>query len=249
MLALFQDSTNVERKRLYAERTRRAQQIRRDLRAHRTPPVHLLLFFVHPSHQAGRGDGMESRTKSCIHRTVDDQFGRDRRRPRLYRSTRGTAYSSGRDEEFRSRESLRADQRHAGRADVRTLARRGGQSQAREDRERRHGRSFVAHHPGQRENHLPDDRSPVSARSACHLRRRHFAADSRQRSRQPGRAEADHQPGEAQIFHTRARRIPAAEVARRTGWIDARLGRQRNSDRKRRRAGVRRTWARARRAA
>ncbi len=67
--------------------------------------------------------------------------------------------------------------------------------------------------PGQRESHLSHDRSPVPARGARDLRRWLVAAGPRQRPRQPGRTEADHQPGEAEVFHSHPRRVPAAETA------------------------------------
>jgi len=55
VLALLQDSTNVER-RIHAQRTGRARQVRRDFRPRRPPYLcHLFLFFD-PSHQAGHGD-------------------------------------------------------------------------------------------------------------------------------------------------------------------------------------------------
>ena len=56
------------------------------------------------------------------------------------------------------------DQRHAGRADERAEPRRGGQPQARAHRCGRHGGAELAHHSRQREEHLPGDRPSVPAR-------------------------------------------------------------------------------------
>ncbi len=84
------------------------------------------------------------------------------------------------------------------------------------------------------------DRSPLPPRCARHLRRRLVAAGARQRTRQPGRAEAHHQPGEAAILHSHSRRVSPAQAACRAGRRDARLGRQGDDDRERRHSGVRR---------
>ena len=54
------------------------------------------------------------------------------------------------------------------------------------------------------------------------------AAGARQRSRQPGRAEAHHQPGEAAVLHSDSRRVPATQAARGAGGIDARFGRDKS---------------------
>ena len=60
VLALFQDSTNVERQGYTpSERAVRAQ-VRRSLRAHQAAAVHLLFLVVDSSHQAGGGDGAAS---------------------------------------------------------------------------------------------------------------------------------------------------------------------------------------------
>ena len=151
VLALFQDSTNVERNGYTPSERAVRRKFDEVFRAHRAAAVHLLLLVVDPSHQARGGTGAGARPQDRLHRPLDEQLGRDRRGPRLHRNSRRTADPSRRDEEFRSGKSLRADQRHAGRADVGAVARRGRQSQARQDREGRHGGAFVAHHSRQRE--------------------------------------------------------------------------------------------------
>ena len=95
--------------------------------------------------------------------------------------------------------------------------------------------------PGNEKADLSRDRSPLPPRCARHLRRWLFAAGARQRTRQPGRVEAHHQPGEAAILHSHPRRISPAQAACRDGRSHARLGRPRHDDRKRRHSGVRRT--------
>ena len=58
VLALFQDSTNVERRGYTPERTRGARALSGDLLARRTAPVHYLFLLLDPSHQAGARDGL-----------------------------------------------------------------------------------------------------------------------------------------------------------------------------------------------
>ena len=92
----------------------------------------------------------------------------------------------------------------------------------------------------QRKGDLSHGGSSFPPRSLRDLRRRLVPADSRQRTRQPGRIETDHQSGAAQIVRPDSWRIPAAQVARRVGRLDAWLGRERDAHRKRRRARDRR---------
>ncbi len=95
--------------------------------------------------------------------------------------------------------------------------------------------------PGNEKSHLPHDRSPVPPRGQGDLRRWLVAAHPRQRTRQPGRTQADHQPGEAALFHSHPRRISPTQPPLRTRGIHAWRGRTGHDDRERRNPRVRRT--------
>ena len=94
---------------------------------------------------------------------------------------------------------------------------------ARIDR-RRHGGAELAHHSRQREEHLPRDRPPLPARCQRDLRRWRAWADPRQRPRQPGRDAAADQPGAAEVLRSRPRRLPLPAAARRDRHGDRRRG-------------------------
>ncbi len=100
--------------------------------------------------------------------------------------------------------------------------------------------------PGNEKGDLPRHRPPVPPRRQGDLRRRLQAAGARQRTRQPGRVEADHQPGAAAILHSYSRRIPPTEAPCRTGGRNEGRGRKRDHDRDRRHSGIRRTGRAAR---
>ena len=189
---------------LHAQRTRGARALPGNLLSRRTPSVHHLLLVVHPSHQADHGAGLRERPQGCAGRALDDGVGRDRAGPRLHRRARRAADSSRADSRLPAGKSLRADQRHPGRAHVGTVARRCRQSQARAHSAGRHRGAVVAHYSREREGDLSRGRPSVPPRRPRHLRRRFVAAGARQRTRQPGRAEAHHQPGKAAILHSRS---------------------------------------------
>jgi len=137
---------------LHAQRARGAAEIRRSVRADRTPSVYLLLLVVHPriklavelAHEHGRKIAFIGRSMNSS-AEIAERSGLCRDSPR------GLLIHPGEMKNFRAAESLRADQRHAGRADVSSVARRRRQPQACQDREGRHGGAVVAHHPGERE--------------------------------------------------------------------------------------------------
>ena len=126
-----------------------------------------------------------------------------------------------------------------GRTDVGAVARGGGQPQAPLGRARRYGGAQLAHHPGQREGHIPGDEPLLQTRRGGDLRH-HEPAAARLRSRQRRGVEAGAEPGAAEVFHARPRRVPAACQARATGRAPAPCGPAGNvHPRKRRHAGAR----------
>ena len=169
VLALFQDSTNVERKG-YTPSERAVRRKFDEVFAHTkrrlfiscfSSSIHRIKLAVEMAWQHGRKVAFAGRSMNNSAEIAED-LG-------YIEIPEGLADPSRRDEELPAGKSLRADQRDAGRADVGALPRRGGQSQARQNREGRYGHALVAHHSGQREGHLSHDRPPVPARGARDL--------------------------------------------------------------------------------
>ena len=119
----------------------------------------------------------------------------------------GLVIQSRADARLSSRSVDGPDQRNAGRADERAEPRRGGQSQACAHRSRRYSGAELAHHTRKREGNIPGDRPPEPPRSQRDLRRRTAWADSRKRARKPGRDAAADQPGAAEVLHPHSRRL------------------------------------------
>ena len=166
VLALFQDSTNVERKG-YTPSERAVRRKFDEVFAHTERRLFISCFSssIHRIKLAVEMAWQHGRKVAFVGRSMNNS-AEIARGSGLHRNSGRPADSSRRDEEFSAGEGLRADQRDAGRADVGAVARGGGQSQARQDRKGRHGGALVAHHSGQRESDLPHDRSPVPARGA-----------------------------------------------------------------------------------
>ena len=102
--------------------------------------------------------------------------------------------------------------------------------------------------PGNEKAIYRDDRPPVPPRGVCRLRRRLLAAGACQRTRQPGRAEAHHQPGASRSISFRFTASTGNSNCT-PNWRGSMhgVGRQRDDDRERRHAGDSTSWARARR--
>ena len=94
VLALFQDSTNVERRGYTPSERAVRRAFRRDFRPDRAEAVHLLLFFVDPSHQAGDRAGLREWAQGCAGRPLDDGVHRDCAGPRIHRHSGRPADSS-----------------------------------------------------------------------------------------------------------------------------------------------------------
>ncbi len=218
VLALFSDSTNVERPGFTPSERAVVVRLEELFRAAPQKRGGFLLFEFDPSHPAGdRRRAHRRARKSALSgaawsttsklRTAWENCGSPMAcivRPQDIRSfDRETAGDPG--------------ERHAGRADVFALADRGGQSPAAQHRRKRHGDSFGAHYSRKRKSHFPHDRPPVPPARAGVLRRRARSADPRFGACQPGRDENPAATGEAEIFHSGARRVPAPLPARRAG--------------------------------
>ena len=106
VLALFQDSTNVERKG-YTPSERAVRRKFDEVFAHtQRRLVHFVLFFFHSPHPAGGGTGAPARAQSSLRRPFDEQLRRNCRRSGLPGNSRRPSDQSRRDEEFRRRKKF-----------------------------------------------------------------------------------------------------------------------------------------------
>ncbi len=155
VLALLQDSTNVERKGYTpSERAvhRKFEEIfvrteRRLFISCFSSSIHRIKLAVDMAWEHGRKICFIGRSMNSSSEIAEDLGYID--------DSGWHADSSGRDEELSAGKSLCDDQRHAGRAAVGAVARGGRQPQARQDRKGRYRRSLFAHHSRQRKSHLP----------------------------------------------------------------------------------------------
>ena len=144
VLALFQDSTNVERKG-YTPSERAVRRKFDEVFAHTkrrlfiscfSSSIHRIKLAVELAHQHGRKVAFIGRSMNNSAEIAED-LG-------YIEVPDGLRHQSRRDEKFPAGKSLRADQRHPGRAHVRPVARRRRQPQARENRKGRHRRPLLA---------------------------------------------------------------------------------------------------------
>ena len=225
VLALLQDSTNVERTGLHAQRARGDSAAGRDFFADQEEAVLHLLLVVHLSHAHRDGTGAVARRarllvlgRSMMESTeIAQDLGYIDIPPGLiiqpgqmrdYPPEQLMILISGTQGEPMSALSRAAVDNHKhARIDAGDTVVLSSQNYSR-----------------QREEHLPRDRSPVPPRCQRHLRRRRQRSDSRQRPRQPGRDAPAHQSGAAQVLHPRARRLSQPAPACAGGHGDRRGG-------------------------
>ena len=243
VLALFADSTNVDRRGFTGPRPKSWRRSRKSSPA-RTGRWSWPLRVEHLSDADPRGSGGAVRSQGRVRRPRHDR--------ELARS-RSVSATCGFPPACRSRlgcPQLSAaghpvsDDRLAGRADVGVVADRHRRPSAREARPRRHRRAVGPRHPREREGDWPRHRPRRAARRRRHLRRDQTRA--RIGSRQRGRAQTDALAGPPAVFHPRARGISATVAAcahRRAVVRGTRATAGDSARRERRFARARRQWA------
>ncbi len=153
VLALFSDSTNVER--------RGYTPSERAVRGRFEEIFHEADHQFRPSSATRGGSGPRTWPQSGAGWAEHDPGFRNRPRHGVPADSRWRVDAPAGHRRKQPQESRCADLRQSGRADVRPFAGRGGQPQARGNRGRRPRGALVPHHSGKRKIHLPDDQPLV----------------------------------------------------------------------------------------
>ena len=217
--------------RLHALRADGRRGLPRDHGAARRPGHRGHLRQQHRARPAGPRRGRRHGPQRVRHRSVDGAELPDRHRPRLPQVRPVADRVQGPDQGPPRRQARHRHDRRPGRADGRPGADGQPRPPLRRDPAGRHGHRQRQPDPRQRGVRLAHDRQPVQGRRERLLP--HDQAGARVRPRQPGRAEADARPDQADPLHPDPRRVPDAGPARPPGDRDRRPAGQRVHHRER----------------
>ena len=217
---------------LHAVRADGRRGLPRDHGAARRPGHRGHLRQQHRPHPAGPRRGRRHGPQAC--RSSAGRWSRTSGSPRTSATSSTTPsriVSKDKIKDHPGRQARHRHDRRPGRADGRPGPDGQPRPPLRRDPARRHGHRQRQPDPGQRGVRLPDHRQPVQGRRERLLP--HDQARPRLGPRQPGRAQADARPDQAEALHPDPRRVPDAGPARPPGDRDRRRARERLHHRER----------------